>query len=384
MRSTSLACLVAFVILGCGGNSAPTAFGTGGTSSTGGSQSGGSAGLPGSGGTLGTAGAAGTLSAGGSQTGGQGGTPSTGGAATGGTAGTSGTGGTGGTTGGTGGTTGGTGGTTGGTGGTTGGTGGTGGTVDPFCPDTATASGQFTIRYDAVEIPVTGGGKSYYAHTNWWHLFNGQTMSYNGLSFAIGDPSGTAVATTDGSPTGFPSMFIGSYSGNTTIGSNLPKQVSALTTVPTVFSTNSLSKDTSRFNAAYDVWLTASGNPLPANQFSPGTGGAYLMVWLFKPADERPRGPNLANYTGRTVSGVSGTWDVWVDPARTGSPPCISYVSTTPLDSLSFDLNAFIQDSIQNTYGITSSMYLSVIFAGFEIWAGGDGLEVNRFCARVN
>ena len=83
------------------------------------------------------------------------------------------------------------------------------------------------------------------------------------------------------------------------------------------------------------------------------------------------------------MTGIPGTWDVWVDTPTAG-PPCISYVSTTPRDSLSFDLNAFIQDSVQNAYGITSSMYLSIIFAGFEIWGGGDGIEVNRFCARVN
>jgi hypothetical protein len=59
-------------------------------------------------------------------------------------------------------------------------------------------------------------------------------------------------------------------------------------------------------------------------------------------------------------------------------------VSTIPLDSLSFDLNRFIQDSVANGYGITSSMYLSIVFAGFEIWGGGDGLQVKQFCAKVN
>jgi hypothetical protein len=34
-------------------------------------------------------------------------------------------------------------------------------------------------------------------------------------------------------------------------------------------------------------------------------------------------------------------------------------------------------------YGITNSMYLSVIFAGFEIWGGGDGLQLQAFCANV-
>ena len=87
------------------------------------------------------------------------------------------------------------------------------------------------------------------------------------------------------------------------------------------------------------------------------------------------------NHPGMTVSGVSGTWDVWVDSTN---PPCISYVSHDPTDGLTFDLNKFIQDSVTNSYGITNSMYLSVVFGGFEVWSGGDGLQLKQFCATVN
>jgi hypothetical protein len=82
-----------------------------------------------------------------------------------------------------------------------------------------------------------------------------------------------------------------------------------------------------------------------------------------------------------TVSGVSGKWDVWVDPSN---PPCISYVASEPIDGLDFDLNNFIQDAVAQSYGITNSMYLSIVFAGFEIWSGGDGLQDKQFCAAVN
>jgi hypothetical protein len=81
------------------------------------------------------------------------------------------------------------------------------------------------------------------------------------------------------------------------------------------------------------------------------------------------------------VNGVPGAWDVWIDNT---DPLCISYVSTTRLDSLEFDLNKFIQDSVTNKYGITSSMYLSIVFAGFEIWGGGNDLQTKQFCAKVN
>jgi hypothetical protein len=79
--------------------------------------------------------------------------------------------------------------------------------------------------------------------------------------------------------------------------------------------------------------------------------------------------------------GVDGAWDVWVDGSN---PPFISYVRTSPVDGMDFGLNKFIQDSVKNNYGITNSMYLSVVFSGFEICGQGDGLSVDRFCAKVN
>jgi hypothetical protein len=123
-------------------------------------------------------------------------------------------------------------------------------------------------------------------------------------------------------------------------------------------------------------------------QNNPGKGGAYLMVWMYKPSAHQPRngvpgtgGTATPNYAAQSVSGVPGTWDVWIDKT---DPLCISYVSSEPLDGLSYDLNNFIQDSVTKQYGITSSMYLSLVFAGFEIWSGGDGLQAKQFCAAVN
>jgi len=209
----------------------------------------------------------------------------------------------------------------------------------------------------------------------------------------IDNSKGVSVPASDGNPTGFPTIYIGAYSGHETVGSNLPKQVSAIKSVPTIFQSNASTLDTSNFNATYDVWFTASGNKLTsAMSNNPGKGGAYLMVWMYKPQDRQPRGgvagPNSTggaldspNYAGHTVDGLPGTWDVWVDPS---DPLCISYVSSTPMDGLAFDLNDFIQDSVTNKYGITSSMYLNLVFGGFEIWSGGDGLALKQFCAAVN
>ena len=259
-----------------------------------------------------------------------------------------------------------------------GGAGGSGGsTTTPIvCNDVASLQRMMTTRYDGALLPVTGSSKQYYVHTNWWYQFDGQTVDVDGLSYTLGNPAGA----TSGSdmPMGYPSFFIGSYSGHTTQDSNLPKQVSALTEVPTILATNASRMGTSNYNAAYDVWFTAGSAPLSSGQYSPGAGGAYLMVWLFKPSDRQPRGSIGAAST--TVPGLPGKWDVWIDWTN---PACISYVSTTPIERLDFDLNRVIQDSVENSYGITSSMYLSIIFAGFEVWGGGDGLELQKFCAEV-
>lgn len=113
------------------------------------------------------------------------------------------------------------------------------------------------------------------------------------------------------------------------------------------------------------------------------------MVWYYKPSGRQPRGGSCGgqggcqpNHPGHSVAGVSpGSWDVWIDNSN---PPCISYVSTSAIASMNYDLNKFIQDAVNNNYGIRKDMYLSIVFAGFEIWGGGNGLQVKQFCAHVN
>jgi len=251
--------------------------------------------------------------------------------------------------------------------------------VSGACTDTATASGTVVQQFGSAQI-AAGGSKTYYLQSNWWQTFANETEDYAGLSFTVHNPQGASVPASNGAPMGFPSIFIGQYAGNSTTGSNLPKQVSALTTVPTIYQTNNSSIGTSNHNAAYDVWFTQDSAPLSPSQSNPGAGGAYLMVWMFKPTDREPRG-NDNGREGQAVAGVSGSWNVWVD---TTDPPCVSYVSTTPIDGLAFDLNDFIKDAVAKSYGLNNSMYLSIVFGGFEIWGGADGIQLTQFCANVN
>ncbi|HEY5956989.1 MAG TPA: hypothetical protein VIV60_10570 [Polyangiaceae bacterium] len=259
--------------------------------------------------------------------------------------------------------------------------------TSPDCDDGqyATASGTLAAQYTGITI-ATGpsekpSAKQYFLSTNWWGKYVDQSISYDGLSFTIHNPSNVSATAND--PIGFPTLYIGNYSGHANAGSNLPKPVSQLTSVPTVFSTNAAEGKRDNYNATYDVWFTPTNEPLGSSQYSPPKGGAFLMVWLFLPTNRQPRG-SISSY-GHAVSGVDDlTWNVWIDKPADGSATCISYVSTRPIDGLAFDLNHFIQDSVNNKFGITSSMSLSVVFAGFEIWSGGEGLELKNFCAKVN
>src|SRR5882672_4716942 len=157
------------------------------------------------------------------------------------------------------------------------------------CTDTANSTGTVAQQFGSAELFVSPT-KSYFLQSNWWQIYSNEAEDYRGLSFTVHNPQNASVPPSNGNPMGFPSIFIGQYAGHGTQGSNLPKQVSALTSVPTIYKTNNSSIGTSNHNATYDVWFTQNGIPLSPNQSNPGAGGAYLMVWMFKPTDRQPRG----------------------------------------------------------------------------------------------
>ena len=264
---------------------------------------------------------------------------------------------------------------------TPGGAAGAGGVVGDGCtPGQMTMSGTLMGRFGSTK-PVVDG-KEYFLQVNEWGASDPQVVAYGG-DFFFKMTTQMASRPTTGAPTGFPSMFIGANSRNSTMGSNLPKAISALTTVPTtwVWNDNGTLADTTTnvYNVAYDVWFStnAAGEPTAS-----GPSGGYLMVWLYDPPAAEPIGgdPMVEDVT---IPGVSGTWDIWI--GLNGTRPCISYVRTETTLALSFDLNAFIKDAVMNRPNtIDAGWHLTNIFTGFEIWTGGVGLESTAFCAIVN
>jgi hypothetical protein len=244
-----------------------------------------------------------------------------------------------------------------------------------------------TLSGEAARVKVLGtDGKSYIINNNAWGSNSGdgtQRIRYSGNSFEVLQQS--AGPGGDSSPASFPSIYIGNngatsgVNGATTTGEdNMPKQISAIQSVQTHFSHNASNGD---YNATYDVWFAPNGTPTPGY----GTAqAAFLMVWTYKPANRVAIGQRVA-----TATVANRSWGLFVGPRGGGGPdnnlPVISYVNEGPaIPDFSFDLKAFIDDALaRQINGFNNTLFLTDIFAGFEIWSGGAGLRVNEFTATV-
>jgi len=241
---------------------------------------------------------------------------------------------------------------------------------------------------DFARAKVTVGGEQYIIQNNNWGNPQGTDLILNYInnSFKITSGSGSGGS----APASFPSIYIGS-NGNTANGvystkttDNLPIQISAIQSLPSTFR---YSGSTGSFNATYDIWFA---NSPPTGEYKDGING-FVMVWLRDPGDKQPIGSVQAS----NVMIAGQPWNVWVGPRGDGpagynSAPVVSFVNPTENSdnrAQSFkdvDLKAFFTAAA--TYGISSSMYLTDVFAGFEIWNGGSGgnLGVDEFKAVVN
>jgi hypothetical protein len=218
---------------------------------------------------------------------------------------------------------------------------------------------------------VTRAGHQYVVQNNVWNGNSAnQSLSVDGVAFTVTAQGNSA--STQGAPTSFPSVFIGSNFGHASGSSGLPKQVSALRSVKTAWR---WSGSNGTHNAAYDVWFSNgpggdSGNP----------SGGYLMVWFHKHNDVVPLGGPMG-----TVSIGQRSFQVWVCSGNCqNGVPVISYVPTSgSIGEWSFDLRDFIVNAQEQFHVVQSSWSLTNVFAGFEIWSGGTGLKTEDFCASV-
>ncbi|MBN2191867.1 MAG: hypothetical protein JW751_03550 [Polyangiaceae bacterium] len=237
--------------------------------------------------------------------------------------------------------------------------------------------GELDGRYGSIYATIDG--QQYFLQVNEWGSSGAQTMAHGGDYFYRMAVQNASVAS-NGAPTGYPSMFIGSNNGHETTGNNLPIAISNITSVSTTWiwtDNGAIADETSNvFNAAYDVWFNE--NTSQSTEYGPTAG--FLMVWLYKPLNAEPIGGEPA-IEDVTIEGVDGTWDIWI--GLNGSTPCISYVRTERTYELSFDLKHFIDDAITRQGGLQASWALTNIFTGFEIWTGSKDVQTTAFCAFV-
>jgi hypothetical protein len=275
------------------------------------------------------------------------------------------------------------------------------GTSAADAPDGSAVAGDITgtVGDDSADgdyrrVKVTADGHDYIIQNNNWGNESGElVLTYKNNSFQITAGSGNG----GDAPASFPSIFIGN-NGNTMNGAystkpgdKLPIQISSINKIDTHFK---WSGSTSVFNATYDVWFASSP---PNGRYNDGLNG-FVMVWTHAPGGgKQPIGSDIAD---ATIEGHN--WDVWVGPRGQGpggeadltpdsQAAVVSYVTKDgDINDFQFDLKKFIDNAVgrsgNGSKTFDGSLYLTDVFAGFEIWSGGSGgnLGVDEFTCVVN
>lgn len=172
---------------------------------------------------------------------------------------------------------------------------------------------------------------------------------------------------TNGAPAAYPAIYAGCHYTVCSPGTTMPRQISQIGSVPTSISYSLVSGAT--YNASFDIWL----DPTPRTN---GVNQTEIMIWFTRQGSIQPIGSSTGN---ATVAGR--TWDVW--QGNNGSNNVVSYVASAQLTSWSFDVMAFVNDTISRGRA-TTSWYLTSVQAGFEPWIGGAGLAVTDFSSTIS
>jgi hypothetical protein len=204
----------------------------------------------------------------------------------------------------------------------------------------------------------------YVVQNNRWGISATQCINVTSTGFQITQADGSVSG---GAPKSYPSVFYGCHYTNCSPGTNLPAQLSSMSSVPTSVSFNYVSN--SIYDASYDIWL----DPTPRKD---GVNQTEIMVWLNHTGSVQPVGSKVG-----TTSIAGRSWDVWT--GNNGTNNVISFVATQTTSSFSFDVKAFANEAVSRGLA-QNSWYLTSIQAGFEPWSGGVGLAVTSFSASAN
>jgi hypothetical protein len=205
----------------------------------------------------------------------------------------------------------------------------------------------------------------YVVQNNRWGTSATQCVTATDTGFRLTTADGSVP--TNGAPKSYPSIFNGCHYTNCSPGTNLPAQISSISSAPSSISYGYVSNAV--YNASYDIWL----DPTPRTD---GVNRTEIMIWFNRVGSIQPIGSRVAT---TTVGGRS--WEVWT--GSNGSNDVISFVAPSAISSWSFDVMDFVDQAVARGMA-QSNWYLTSVQAGFEPWQNGAGLAVNSFSSAVN
>ncbi|MFJ8142802.1 cellulose binding domain-containing protein [Streptomyces sp. NPDC096013] len=205
----------------------------------------------------------------------------------------------------------------------------------------------------------------YVVQNNRWGTSATQCITVTDSGFRIAQADGSVP--TNGAPKSYPSVYNGCHYTNCSPGTNLPAQLSSISSAPTGISYNYVSG--AAYDAAYDIWL----DPTPRTD---GVNRTEIMIWFNRVGSVQPVGSPIGS---ATVAGRQ--WEVW--SGNNGSNDVLSFVAPSAIDSWNFDVMDFARQAVSRGLAQTS-WYLTSVQAGFEPWQNGAGLAVTSFSSTVN
>ncbi|GAA2519491.1 cellulose binding domain-containing protein [Streptomyces levis] len=205
----------------------------------------------------------------------------------------------------------------------------------------------------------------YVVQNNRWGTSAPQCVTATDTGFRLTQADGSVP--TNGAPKSYPSVFNGCHYTNCSPGTNLPAQLSTISSAPSSISYGYVSGAV--YNASYDIWL----DPTPRTD---GVNRTEIMIWFNRVGPIQPIGSQVG-----TASVGGRSWEVWT--GSNGSNDVISFVAPSAISSWSFDVMDFVDQTVARGMA-QSNWYLTSVQAGFEPWQNGAGLAVNSFSSTVN
>ncbi|MFD7933999.1 cellulose binding domain-containing protein [Streptomyces sp. NPDC059755] len=205
----------------------------------------------------------------------------------------------------------------------------------------------------------------YVVQNNRWGTSETQCISVSDSGFRITQADGSVP--TNGAPKSYPSVYNGCHYTNCSPGTNLPAQLSTISSAPTGISYSYVGN--AAYDAAYDIWL----DPTPRTD---GVNRTEIMIWFDRVGSVQPVGSAVGT---ATVAGRQ--WQVW--SGNNGSNDVLSFVAPSAISSWNFDVMDFARQAVSRGLA-QNNWYLTSVQAGFEPWQNGAGLAVTSFSSTVN